>query len=430
LADAGGCPDEYSSGASYEEGDKVTKNSIVYKCRAWPNSGWCNNDAYEPGTDVSKEAWTIVGYCDGTIAPTASPVFGVNLADAGGCPTEYASGTDYEAGDKVSIDVGDSGAEKMVYECKAFPDSGYCNQYEPGHWSKLGWKLVGYCEGTISPTASPVFVALADNNGCPNAYDSTADYEANDKVSVVITADHSVVYQCSGDVHQARYCSQYEPGNDYNLGWTLVGYCDGTIAPTSSPNFSSLTEIGDGCPNAYNVATTYEEGDQVSVFVAGSDSAVVYECKAWPNSGYCNAGPNYAPDSDNASMGWTLKGYCDGTIAPTSAPIVYAPAAKCRWYNGTQAVTINVWDSADLSSYTFGTRVRKETSIYKCKGWPNGLWCKMSNYEPGVSANWADAWTRAGECTAFDAPTPAPSVSPTSSPSVSPTSKAPTKKPV
>jgi hypothetical protein len=140
------------------------------------------------------------------------------LTDAGGCAPDYSDSATYEAGDKVSVEG--NGVQKIVYECKAFPDDGYCSSYEPGHWSKLGWKLVGYCEGTISPTASPVFISLTDHNGCPNAYDASTAYEASDKVAVEITGSHSVVYQCSSDVHQSKYCGQYEPGNDYKLGWT------------------------------------------------------------------------------------------------------------------------------------------------------------------------------------------------------------------
>jgi hypothetical protein len=134
------------------------------------------------------------------------------------------------------------------------------------------------------------------------------------------------------------------------------------------------------------------------------------------------------PKSDNASMGWTLKGYCDGTISPTAAPIVYAPPAKCRWYNGTQAVTISPWAEGSLSTYVAGTRVRKDERIYKCKGYPYSLWCKMAAYEPEETAYWNDAWTRAGDCTDALAPTTSPSASPTSSPSKSPT-VSPTKSP-
>jgi hypothetical protein len=257
--------------------------------------------------------------------------------------------------------------------------------------------------------------------------------QGNDKVSVELTATHSVVYKCSGDVHQSRYCNQYEPGNDFKLGWNLIGYCDGTIAPTGSPNFSSLAETGSGCPKEYDVATTYEEGDRVSLVVSDTpDRAVVYECKGWPNGAYCNAGPNFAPDSANVNLGWTLKGYCDGTISPTISPSVY-PLQKCKWFNGTTAVVINVWSASNLNSYVEGTRVRKHTRIYKCKGWPYALWCRTSGYEPEESANWNDAWVRAGDCMAWDQATNAPTTSPTKNPTKAPTkkpTKSPTQKPV
>ena len=244
-----------------------------------------------------------------------------------------------------------------------------------------------------------------------------------DKVSVPITADHSVVYQCDSDVHNSKWCNQYEPGNDWAMGWKLIGYCEGTIAPSSSPNFSSLDEMGDGCPKTYNVRTIYETGDQVSLFISNDPvRAIIYECKTWPNGAYCNAGPRYSPGSDNADMGWTLKGYCDGTIAPTAAPIVYTPAVKCRWYNGTRAITIYNWAKSSLSTYISGTRVRKSDRIYKCKGWPNGLWCKLEAYEPEETDFWRDAWSSAGHCDIMFEPTTSPSASPTSSPSSSPTS--------
>ncbi|KAL7515091.1 hypothetical protein ACHAXN_013049 [Cyclotella atomus] len=330
LTDAGGCPDAYATGTTYEAGDKVSVGGILYQCRSWPNSAWCS--VVEPDGVFSEEALTRLGNCGGTISPTQAPVFS-SLMDAGGCAPVYDSGTTYEA-DKVS--VGGNGVQSLTYQCKSFTDSGYCNQYEPGHWSKLGWKLVGYCEGAISPTSAPAFSALTDHNGCPDAYDASTAYEASDKVAIESTTTHSVVYQCSGD----------------------------------------REETGDGCPKKYNTATTYQEGSLVTVFIA-SGQGVVYECKNWPNGAYCNAAENFSPESDNANMGWTLKGYCDGTISPTAAPIVYAPAAKCRWYNGTQPITIKFWAQADLRTYTPGTRVRKHDRIYKCKGWPNGLWCKM-----------------------------------------------------
>ena len=77
LTDAGGCPDEFVSGTTYEEGDKVALNNIVYKCRSWPNSAWCSMNGYEPDRVNSGDAWTWLGFCTGTIAPTAAPAFGM-----------------------------------------------------------------------------------------------------------------------------------------------------------------------------------------------------------------------------------------------------------------------------------------------------------------------------------------------------------------
>ncbi|KAL7505052.1 hypothetical protein ACHAXN_002580 [Cyclotella atomus] len=135
--------------------------------------------------------------------------------------------------------------------------------------------------GTISPTTSPAFSALKDHNGCPDAYVKSRKYDANDKVASEVSNTQSLVWQCSGDVHRSQYCSQFEPDHDYKLAWNLIGYWDGTMSPTSSPNFSTLKEVGDGCPKAYNAATIYEEGDAVSLFVSDTpDRAVVYTCKA------------------------------------------------------------------------------------------------------------------------------------------------------
>ena len=178
LADHGGCPNEFTFGTAYEEGDKVTVGSIVYQCRSWPYSVWCSMSQWEPGSVFSKEAWTILGYCEGetdlciqhtfvvhsyrlyshyvyciilpfltgTMAPTASPAFSF-LVDVGGCPLSYDSNGRYEEGDEVSVEG--NGMVKFVYKCKAPPNDRYCNQYEPGHWSELGWTLDGYCEGEL-----------------------------------------------------------------------------------------------------------------------------------------------------------------------------------------------------------------------------------------------------------------------------------------
>jgi hypothetical protein len=333
LADAGGCPPEFDESATYEEGDKVEVNGLVYECKSFPKSAHCSQNGFEPAGEYSKEAWTVLGHCEGTIAPTTAPAY-VTLADAGGCPPEFDESATYEAGDKVEMNG-------LVYECKSWPESAHCSQ------------------------------------------------------------------------------TGFEPAGEYSKeAWTVLGHCDGTIAPTTSPNFSSLSLVGDGCPKSYDSSTAYEAGDLVSV------NAIVFECKTWSAGGqYCNSGSHFAPGTENGKLGWTLKGRCDGTIAPTAAPIAYTPVEKCRWYNGTQAITIEVWSAADISSYVAGTRVRKGTAIYKCKSYPFSLWCKTPGYEPEVGEAWEDSWTRAGDCNGQFAPTVSPSASPTSTPSSQPSAQ-------
>ena len=62
-----------------------------------------------------------------------------------------------------------------------------------------------------------------------------------------------------------------------------MGYCEGTITPTTSPDYVSLTDLG-GCPEDWSTKSDsdrYEEGDRVA------SQGLVYQCKAWPMSGHC-----------------------------------------------------------------------------------------------------------------------------------------------
>ena len=137
-------PTPRSVSTTYEAGDKVKANGLAYQCRTWPNSAWCSMDGFEPNGPNLKDAWTLLGYCKGSIAPSSSPNFS-KLSRDGGCPEVYSDAASYEAGDKVTLKV--NAATSLVYQCQAFPNDGYCDQFEPGHWSKLGLTLKGYCNG-------------------------------------------------------------------------------------------------------------------------------------------------------------------------------------------------------------------------------------------------------------------------------------------
>ena len=78
---------------------------------------------FEPGNNDlhSNHAWTRIGTCQGTLTPTASPVYEA-LQDLGGCPKAYGEGNwveedfFYEAGDVVS-------KNGLVFECREWPFS-------------------------------------------------------------------------------------------------------------------------------------------------------------------------------------------------------------------------------------------------------------------------------------------------------------------
>merc|ERR1719148_424662 len=112
-------------------------------------SGHCGQ--YSPTQHGGDQGWALAGSCDGSIGPTSSPSFDVLAVDAGGCPEEWSSSTtDYEAGDVVSYAVSAAPARTIVYECKAWPMSGYCNQrgFGPGdRYGGTAWTPAGACEG-------------------------------------------------------------------------------------------------------------------------------------------------------------------------------------------------------------------------------------------------------------------------------------------
>ena len=55
-------------------------------------------------------------------------------------------------------------------------------------------------------------------------------------------------------------------------------FSNGTMAPTTAPNFAELTELEGGCPEEYETDLYYESGDVVSYSMA-PDRNVVYQCR-------------------------------------------------------------------------------------------------------------------------------------------------------
>jgi len=225
----------------------------------------------------------------------------------------------------------------------------------------------------------------------------------------------------------------------------MNGGCSGTVAPTTAPSFGTLSLVAGGCPPDYdeNNLSGIEAGDQVSLVVsaAPTERRVVYECKSGAVSAYCTNAA-FIPGGQYSAMAWDLKGYCDGTISPTSAPTAYvnddqssAPAqcdspatvkecffekdvtttgvtctcsaVDCPNPNGLTGsackkdVTVTTCPSVDAFSssatYVAGDVVRIGTKKFQCKVWPYFLWCgqREPSLEPGI---WSDAWSEIGDC--------------------------------
>jgi len=249
-----------------------------------------------------------------------------------GCPGEYDSSNTYDTGDIVE----DNG---VVFMCSG--SALHCDQNAPDLRS-VGvnyWRPTASCTGTANPTASPNFIDPQD--GCPEEFDSSTTYEADDRVSVTRKDGRSVMYTCKA-FPESQWCSvpAYSPLNADKLcngevcwpeAWTYMGGCIGSFSPTATPTFNPANV--EGCPDEYDDGTEYEESDKVSVTAAGEDYGKIYECKPWPESDYCG-NEAYSPrNNDKLCNGevcwptaWTYLGGCTGTITPTATP-TFDPAA-------------------------------------------------------------------------------------------------------
>jgi len=255
---------------------------------------------------VSDKSLPVFPFLQGTATITPAPTPAVWQPDSG-CPGAYVSGTDYEPAEKVSV----AGTTYIgVYECAAKPNNLFCGQsgYEPGtgeFWDNV-WTFLGSCSGTVSPTTSPNFSLLTDQNGCPNTWTVATKYEEGDKV-----VKGGIVYQCVAKPNNL-FCGHagYEPAADdgtmaWKTAWTAVGYCSGTISPTVAPSFDSANSVG-GCPDIWVKDTEYEEGDLVAVTVSTSpERKFAFKCKAWPFSGFCK---QFSPTEFGGDQGWAKKG--------------------------------------------------------------------------------------------------------------------------
>ena len=222
----------------------------------------------------------------------------------------------------------------------------------------------------------------------------------------------------------------------------MVGYCQGSMSPTQSPSFQDLKVIG-ACPEEHSLGQGYEDGDMVAFKLSSSPlRTIVMKCKPFPYSGYCNQA-GFEPGSEYSHFAWNTIGACEGSLAPSSAPVPYTGACtfnKCitreescvcgasgcptqdgqlsgckREVKACSDVAVELYSSS--RSYDHGDVVRMGLQRFKCRSYPNGLWCNNGAYAPALGAGiWANAWSKDGNC-------------PTAGPTASPTTPFPTSSP-
>jgi len=384
AASSAGCYPAYSSSSTYSSGSLVSFNSTNYECVHNHYSVWCtgHQPPGEPGSHATV-AWLELGPCSGAQdppAPTSKPTPPLVTEFGGACPAAFAPGTEYAAGDRVE-------RNGFVFECRGTADiANWCGAegYEPetGMYWENAWKIMGTCRGLLPPTASPTIDP--DAPGCPPVFDQAATYKSGDRVSV-----GSLSYECKRYPWSA-FCglANFEPGSsNSDLGWILLGSCDGTLAPTTAP---TLDPNSPGCPAEYSPDGDYQAGDRVSV------GSTVYQCKTDGNSPFCLA---FGPEHERGgSLGWEKLSSCQGTVAPTAAPSFDPATPGCpeSWAEGTP--------------YQAGDRVSVSNSIYEC----DALYHAHCTFrEPGTVPD-DESWNKKGSCEGTIAPTSTPTLDPAS----------------
>jgi len=189
LTDMGmACPGEWESTGHFKQGDMVSVTrsvsplrQVIYICKTWPFSLHC--PLFAPTDFGGDLSWTMAGRCDGTIAPTSSPVQFTGMSTymkcrmhdtpckcgLSGCPVANGrqntgcnrkertcneaevlvydpSNGDYFEGDVVRV-----GQER--FKCLAWPNSLWCPNpaYAPrGERTGSIWSDAWKVDGTVS----------------------------------------------------------------------------------------------------------------------------------------------------------------------------------------------------------------------------------------------------------------------------------------
>ena len=112
---------KYVRGTPYKPADIIVKDNVKYKCKKWPEGGWCSLSVYAPGGSLWQVAWDKMDGGDSSIDKDY---------EAKKSSVKKWKDQTYSAGDKIYFDT-------KVYECKGFPYTGWCSNRRPG---SNGWR--------------------------------------------------------------------------------------------------------------------------------------------------------------------------------------------------------------------------------------------------------------------------------------------------
>lgn len=149
-------------------------------------------------------------------------------------------------------------------------------------------------------------------------------------------------------------------------------------------SFHSVTITVNEAPVTCENAQAYIENGGYDAGKKVLNQGHLYECKTWPNSGWCN-GPATAYEPGIGSH-WT-----DAWIELTSCP-------------DDSLVCDNTPEYEEYSHYGPESLVVQDGVLYECKAWPNSGWCSGAAwaYAPGYGLHWEDAWTVLGNCSSSE----------------------------
>ncbi|KAI9866191.1 MAG: hypothetical protein M1813_001752 [Trichoglossum hirsutum] len=121
---------------TYAAGAKAQVAGSLYRCKPFPFSGWCGQVGYKPGVDTNwQDAWELVDVCNAGVVGSGRPT------------NNCAALPEWQVTAYVGGEVVKHG--NQVYQCKGWPQSGWCGQsgYEPGvtlYWADA-WILLSAC---------------------------------------------------------------------------------------------------------------------------------------------------------------------------------------------------------------------------------------------------------------------------------------------